>query len=65
MSEPLTPAQARSEARTATFLYLFALMVVVLAVVGILIWGLPALGLIGLAGTVLMFVMLAAYAAGF
>ncbi|MDF3855704.1 hypothetical protein ACDP63_10860 [Paracoccus sp. P2] len=65
MSEPLTPAEAQAEARTATFLFTFALLVVVLAVVGLLLWGLPALGMLALAATVLMFAMLAAYAAGF
>ncbi|WGR63282.1 hypothetical protein E3U26_21660 (plasmid) [Paracoccus ferrooxidans] len=64
MSEPLTPAEAQAEARTATALYIFALLVVVLAVVGVLIWGLPALGILGLAATLLMFLMLGAYAAG-
>ncbi|MFC3570968.1 hypothetical protein [Paracoccus sp. TOH] len=69
MSEPLTPAEAaaqnRAEARTARSLFSFALLVVVLSAVCLVLWGLPALSLIGLAATVLVFVMLAAYAAGF
>lgn len=32
MSEPLTPAEAKAEARTATALFTFALLVVVLSV---------------------------------
>lgn len=69
MSEPLTPAEAaaqdRAEARTARSLFAFALLAVVLSVVCLVLWGLPALNLIGLAATVLVFAMLAAYAAGF
>ncbi|GEK67068.1 MULTISPECIES: hypothetical protein [Paracoccus] len=65
MSEPLTPAEAKAEARTATALFTFALLVVVLSVLALVLWGLPALSLIALAATVLVFGMLAAYAAGF
>ncbi|UXU74067.1 MULTISPECIES: hypothetical protein [unclassified Paracoccus (in: a-proteobacteria)] len=58
-------AQARSEARTARNLFMFALLVIVLAVVAVVLWGLPGLAILGLAATVLVFGMLAAYAAGF
>lgn len=59
------PANEHAEARTARFLFIFALLVVALAVVGLAIWGLPALTMLALAGTVLVYAMLAAYAAGF
>lgn len=54
----------RSEARTANFLFAFALVLLVAVVVSVLIWGLPALAMFGLAGTLAVFVMLIAYAAG-
>ncbi|CAM3010194.1 hypothetical protein SAMN04488021_1258 [Paracoccus aminovorans] len=60
-----TPADERAETRTARFLFVFALLVVAAAVVGFLLWGLPALAMLGLAATVLVYGMLAAYAAGF
>lgn len=59
-----SPADDLSEKRTALFLFGFALVVVAALVVGFLIWGLPALAMIGLAATLLMYGMLAAYAAG-
>lgn len=60
-----TQADAIAESRTARFLFIFALLLVVALVVGFALWGLPALAMIGLAATVLVFGMLAAYAAGF
>ncbi len=60
-----SPADAIAERRTARFLFIFALLVVVAMVVGFALWGLPALAMIGLAATVLVFGMLVAYAAGF
>lgn len=58
------PADDRAERRTTTFLFAFALLVVVAAVVGFLLWGLPALTMLALAATLLVYGMLAAYAAG-
>lgn len=60
-----TKADALAESRTARFLFVFALLVLVAGAVGFALWGLPALAMIGLAATVLVFGMLAAYAAGF
>ena len=59
------PIEARQEARTAAKLLMFALALVVFAVVTTAIWGLPALAMIGLAGPVTVFGVLIAYAAGF
>ncbi|RCW78027.1 hypothetical protein [Paracoccus lutimaris] len=56
--------ELRSEARTATLLFFFALTVLVLGVIAFLLWGLPALTMIGLAATAGVYGMLVAYAAG-
>ncbi|QRZ13964.1 hypothetical protein JWJ88_04695 [Paracoccus methylovorus] len=64
MSQPLTPAEARSEARTATGLFVFAGLVVLISVLALAVWGLPALTMVALAATLLVYLMLAAYAAG-
>ncbi|MDQ7777695.1 hypothetical protein [Paracoccus aminovorans] len=58
-------ADELAERRTARFLFSFALVLVLACVVGFALWGLPALAMIGLAATVLVYGMLAAYAAGF
>ena len=39
--------ELRSEARTATILFVFVLAVLVLGVIAFLLWGLPALTMIG------------------
>lgn len=65
MAQPLSPREIRSEARTTTFLFYFAFLLVTAAVIGTLLWGLPALAILALAATVLVYGMLAAYAAGF
>lgn len=62
---PANSPEALDEARTTRFLFGFALLVVVLAVLFFAIWGLPGLTYLGLAATVLVFAMLTAYAAGF
>lgn len=59
------PSSAQTEARTASFLFTFALVLLAVTLVLVLIWGLPALAMLGLAGTLAMFCMLIAYAAGF
>ncbi len=56
--------ELRSEARTAARLFFFALTVLVLGVIAVLLWGLPALTMIGLAATLAVYGMLVAYAAG-
>ncbi|MTH78822.1 hypothetical protein [Paracoccus aestuariivivens] len=61
----LDPAEARSEARIAAGLFLAVLVLIVIAALATAIWGLAALTLIALAGTVTMFGILIAYAAGF
>ncbi|WP_374635871.1 hypothetical protein [Paracoccus sp. (in: a-proteobacteria)] len=56
--------ELQSEARTAARLYFFVLTVLVLGVIAVLLWGLPALTMIGLAATLAVYGMLVAYAAG-
>ncbi len=58
-------AELRSEARTANKLFFFAFMLVAVGVVAFLLWGLPALTMIGLLATLSVYVMLVAYATGF
>lgn len=57
-------AQLQSDNRFANLLFLFAAMLVVLSLIALALWGLPALAMIGLAATVAVFFMLIAYAAG-
>ncbi|WP_347266541.1 hypothetical protein [Paracoccus sp. (in: a-proteobacteria)] len=64
MAQPLSPEEARSEARTTAFLFVFAFAVVAAAVIGAALWGLVALTVLALGATVLVYAMLAAYAAG-
>ncbi len=61
---PVSPAEAAHETRVATRLLLFALALLVIAALAFVIWGLPALAMIGLVGTLTVFVLLIAYAAG-
>ena len=56
--------ELRSEARTATRLFMFVFVVLVLGVIAFLLWGLPAVTMIGLAATAAVYGMLVAYAAG-
>ena len=56
--------ELRSEARTATRLFMFVFTVLVLGVIAFLLWGLPAVTMIGLAATAAVYGMLVAYAAG-
>lgn len=58
------PVHSSAETRTATLLFAFALVMVAITAVSMLLWGLPALAMIGLAGTLAVFGMLIAYAAG-
>lgn len=58
------PNVLRDEARTATILFAFALTLLVAVLGSLLIWGLPALAMVGLGGTLAVFGMLIAYAAG-
>ncbi|MFO1138847.1 MAG: hypothetical protein U1E41_07220 [Paracoccus sp. (in: a-proteobacteria)] len=62
--EHASEAELRSEAQTANLLLVFALGLVVLAAIAFLLWGLPALTMIGLVETVAVFGMLIAYATG-
>ena len=63
--EHASEAELRSEARTANKLFFFAFMLVAVGVVAFLLWGLPALTMIGLLATLSVYVMLVAYATGF
>ena len=63
--EHASEAELRSEAQTANLLLVFALGLVVLAAIAFLLWGLPALTMIGLLATLSVYVMLVAYATGF
>lgn len=78
MSQAQTPAEAmthavsgdeamqtRRERVLAGRILIITLLVVVLAAVLVALFGLPMLNLIGLAATVVVFVILIAYAAGF
>lgn len=56
--------ELRSEARTAALLFSIVLTVLVLGVIAFLLWGLPALTMIGLVATAGVYGMLVAYAAG-
>lgn len=57
--------QTRYEFRMAVML--IGVVVLLIVAVALLVWmfGLPALGIVGLVGTVLVFAVLLAYAAGF
>ncbi|MFC3528886.1 hypothetical protein ACFOMH_11935 [Paracoccus mangrovi] len=57
-------AQLQSDNRFANLLFLFAAMLVVLSLIALALWGLPAIAMVGLAATVAVFFMLIAYAAG-
>lgn len=57
-------AEQQSDNRFANMLFLFAAMVVVLSLIALALWGLPAIAMIGLAATLAVFFMLIAYAAG-
>lgn len=57
-------AQLQSDNRFASLLFLFAAMLVVLSLIALALWGLPAIAMVGLAATVAVFFMLIAYAAG-
>lgn len=57
--------QSRAEFRTAARIMLALLVVVVLVVIATFLWGLPALTMIALGATVLVMLLLIAYAAGF
>lgn len=57
--------QTRAERVLAGRILMITLLVAVLAAVVIALFGLPALTMIGLAGTVIVFVLLIAYATGF
>ncbi|WP_134679383.1 hypothetical protein [Paracoccus ravus] len=59
------PAETLAEARMTRVLFLFVLALVAVAVIATTLWGLPALAMIGLIGTLAVFGMLLAYAAGF
>lgn len=56
--------ELRSEARTAALLFSIVLTVLVLGAIAFLLWGLPALTMIGLVATAGVYGMLVAYAAG-
>lgn len=60
-----THLQTAREHRIAKMLYLVVLAVLVVVILAVMIFGLPALGIAGLIGTVVMFALLLAYAAGF
>ena len=57
--------QTRRERQLAGRILIITLLVVVLAVVLVVLFGLPALNFLGLIGTVVVFVILIAYATGF
>ncbi|HRO14404.1 MAG TPA: hypothetical protein PLL33_05055 [Paracoccus sp. (in: a-proteobacteria)] len=57
--------QSRAELRTATRIIAILLLVIVFAVVVVALFGLPALTMFGLIGTVVVLGLLIAYAAGF
>ncbi|MDS9468063.1 hypothetical protein RGQ15_10845 [Paracoccus sp. MBLB3053] len=61
----IDPAEARKEARTAAVLFLFVAALIVISALATAIWGLAALNLIALVGTLAVFGVLVAYAAGF
>lgn len=61
----IDPAEARRENRTAAGLLIFALVLVLISAAATAIWGLAALAIIGLVGTLTVFAILIAYAAGF
>lgn len=63
MEQP-SQEELRSEQRLASILFLFAATVLVLGVISLLLWGLPAIAIIGLIATLAVFGMLLAYAAG-
>jgi hypothetical protein len=54
-----------AERRIARFLFILVPLLLAMAGLGFAFWGLPALAMIGLGATLLVFGMLAAYAAGF
>lgn len=60
-----THLQTAREQRIAKMLYLAVLVVLVVVGLAVAVFGLPALGIAGLIGTVIMFALLLAYAAGF
>lgn len=57
--------QSRAELRTAARIIGILLMVIVVAVVIVALFGLPALNILALIATALVFAVLIAYAAGF
>ncbi|WP_134727009.1 hypothetical protein [Paracoccus luteus] len=57
--------QSRAELRIATRILGILVMVVIVLAVIVMLFGLPALNIIGLIGTVIVFGLLIAYAAGF
>lgn len=62
--EPANLAEQKAEKRLEVILFFFAAIVLVLGVISLLLWGLPAVAIIGLIATLAVFVMLLAYSAG-
>lgn len=62
--KPANQAELDAENRLASILFFFAATVLVLGAISFLLWGLPAIAIIGLIATVAVFLMLLAYAAG-
>lgn len=61
----IDPETEQDEAQTTARLFTFAIALLVVAIVGAMLWGLPALTMLALAGTVTVLGFLIAYAAGF
>lgn len=60
----VNPAEARHEARVAVGLLLLVVVLIAIATLAAVTWGLVALTFLALGGTFLVFAILIAYAAG-